>query len=215
MQPADGRTDEVDHSEKVREKIKVVIQCKRISPTARAARSIGPNVLRELEGAFRGAPVGWRAREGVLGVLVSTRAATKGVIEGMRRSERALAWVLLDEIKDVESNAAGRAEVESAEDDDGDYHVGRSEVEGDRGIGNGSEEADAEYTVVNGRIKQILWNQKARELGLDGLDVVKRYSSDEVADLEDEVLLKWKGNAVEGLPIDEGRYPVRAPFQRR
>ena len=84
--------------EKRNERLRVVVQCKRISTTAKGSKAVGPSVVRELEGAFRGAPSGWRSRESTVGILVSTRAATKGVIESMRRSESALAWVLLEEI---------------------------------------------------------------------------------------------------------------------
>lgn len=59
--------------------IKVLMQCKA------GGQRAGPNLIRELEGAFVGAPVGWRG-PGVLGLLVSERPATKGVRESMGRS---------------------------------------------------------------------------------------------------------------------------------
>ena len=191
---------------KIDEKIKVVVQCKRISPTARAARSIGPSVVRELEGAFRGAPTGWRAREGVLGMLVSTRAATKGVIEGMKRSERALAWVLLEEIEDARSEALESKETKAADEDASALQDQKRKAEGDEADDDSPEDGAAsgtEYEMIKGRIKQILWNQKAREVGLEGLDVVKRYATNEAQDTGDDVVLMWKGKAVEGLPIDD------------
>jgi len=51
--------------------LKVLIQCKAF------ARKIEPSQARELEGAFVGAPIGWR-EAGVLGLLVSQKSATKG-----------------------------------------------------------------------------------------------------------------------------------------
>ena len=185
------------------EKINVLVQCKRISPAARATKSIGPNVLRELEGAFRGAPAGWRGKDGVLGILVSTRSATKGVVEGMRRSERALAWVLLEEVEESDE-AAAEVVTEKDSEDDAEARQSSDDEDGEN-IGEEEKETSttAGYKMIKGRIKQILWNQKARELGLEGLDVVKRYSSDGVHDEGDEVILMWQGQAVEGLPGDD------------
>jgi len=68
--------------------LKVLVQCK-----ARNG-SLSPNVIRELEGAFSGAPPGWRG-EGVLGLLVATRETTKGVREAMRRSSLPLGFVMV------------------------------------------------------------------------------------------------------------------------
>jgi Protein of unknown function (DUF2034) len=200
------RAEEVtDGSEAHQEKIKVLVQCKRISPTTRASKTIGPNVVRELEGAFRGAPPGWKGASGgdsVVGLLVSTRAATKGVVEGMRRSERALGWVLLEEMEevqaeDLDAEASGpltaglEAEPASVEADDSEEQQQASETL-----------QKPEYTMAKGRVRQILWNQKAKELGLEGLDVVKRYATKGEGDLGDEVVLMWKGKAVEGLRDD-------------
>ncbi|KAF2817159.1 uncharacterized protein BDZ99DRAFT_374127 [Mytilinidion resinicola] len=61
------------------EPLPVLIQCK-------AQKSVGPNYVRELEGAFAGVPVEWRRRD-VLGLLATTQKATRGVLEmmGMNR----------------------------------------------------------------------------------------------------------------------------------
>lgn len=59
--------------------IRVLIQCK-----AGVQRS-GPNLVRELEGALVGAPVGWRAPD-VMALLVTERPATKGVRDSLGRS---------------------------------------------------------------------------------------------------------------------------------
>ncbi|SPO05956.1 uncharacterized protein DNG_08645 [Cephalotrichum gorgonifer] len=66
------------------EPLKVLVQCK--------AGAIGPHVVRELEGAFVGAPVGWRG-QGVLGVLASRKVATKGVGEALARSRWPMVFV--------------------------------------------------------------------------------------------------------------------------
>lgn len=61
------------------EPLKVLIQCKAI------ARKSSPNLVRELEGAFVGAPVGWKGH-GVLGIFVTEKPATKGVRDSLGRS---------------------------------------------------------------------------------------------------------------------------------
>jgi hypothetical protein len=59
--------------------LRVLLQCKAL------AKKAGPNLVRELEGAFAGAPSGWRG-SGVLGLLVSQKPATKGMREALARS---------------------------------------------------------------------------------------------------------------------------------
>ncbi|KAL3418363.1 hypothetical protein PVAG01_10079 [Phlyctema vagabunda] len=67
--------------------LKVLVQCKAL------ARKIDPAQARELEGAFGGAPPGWRG-SGVLGLLVTQKSATKGVREALGRSRCPMAYVL-------------------------------------------------------------------------------------------------------------------------
>lgn len=67
--------------------LKVLIQCKAL------AEKVRPQVARELEGAFVGAPRGWRG-SGVLGFLVSPRPATKGVREALGRSRWPMGYAL-------------------------------------------------------------------------------------------------------------------------
>jgi Protein of unknown function (DUF2034) len=66
---------------------KVLIQCKAL------AIKVKPSLARELEGAFVGAPRGWRDA-GVLGFLVSKQPATKGVREALGRSRWPMGYVL-------------------------------------------------------------------------------------------------------------------------
>ncbi len=66
--------------------IRVLLQCKALS------QRIGPSLIRELEGAFVGAPVGWRG-PGVLGLLVAERPATKGIRESLGRSRWPMGFV--------------------------------------------------------------------------------------------------------------------------
>jgi hypothetical protein len=170
------------------EVMKVLVQCKRIDSSSRSDKRVSPAVVRELEGAIRGAPAGWRKASEVLMMLISTRPTTKGVMDEFKRSERPLVWVLLEE-----------AGAEGAE---GLYTEEQGEREAieeeSRDVGDEIGETDARYSFITGRIRQIFWNQKAKELGLEGLDVVKRYASD---DRKDMVSLMWKGKPVEELPF--------------
>lgn len=68
------------------EPLRVLVQCKA------TARKSAPNLIRELEGAFVGAPVGWRG-SGVLGLFVTEKTATKGVRDSLARSRWPMAFV--------------------------------------------------------------------------------------------------------------------------
>lgn len=69
-----------------KEPLKVLVQCKAI------ARKSAPNLIRELEGAFVGAPVGWRGH-GVLGIFVTEKPATKGVRDSLGRSRWPMGFI--------------------------------------------------------------------------------------------------------------------------
>lgn len=66
--------------------LRVLAQCKAI------ARKSTPNLVRELEGAFVGAPVGWKGH-GVLGVFVTEKPATKGVRDSLARSRWPMGFI--------------------------------------------------------------------------------------------------------------------------
>lgn len=70
--------------------LKVLIQCKAL------ARKVDPSQARALEGAFVGAPTGWRG-SGVLGFLVSKKPATKGVRDALGRSRWPMGYVLCED----------------------------------------------------------------------------------------------------------------------
>ena len=103
--------------------LRVIVQCKALKG------KLGPNLVRELEGAFIGAPVGWRGA-GVLAILVSPKSATKGVREAMGRCRWAMGWIMLE----------GGA-----------------------------------FTCGKGRVRQVLWNRAAAEVGLEGVEVTMKY----------------------------------------
>jgi Required for respiratory growth protein 7 len=116
--------------------LKVLIQCKAF------ARKVEPSQARELEGAFVGAPIGWRG-SGVLGLLVSQKSATKGVREALGRSRWPMGYVLCG---------------------------------------------------ADGRILQMLWNRRAEQEGLEGIDVGLKYAGGDRN--EKEVVLMWKGEPI-------------------
>lgn len=124
------------------EPLKVLVQCKAL------ARKSAPNLIRELEGAFVGAPVGWRGH-GVLGLFVTENPATKGVRDSLGRSRWPMGFI---------------------------------------------------YCSREGQVRQMLWNQRAEEEGLEGLGVGTRYSGHEG---EQQLLLTWKGQHIT-LPETSG-----------
>ncbi|KAJ5136352.1 hypothetical protein N7448_004906 [Penicillium atrosanguineum] len=69
--------------------VRVLVQCKALKS------KLGPNLVRELEGTFRQAPVGWRT-DLTAGVLVSPREATKGVRDALARSSYPLIWMMME-----------------------------------------------------------------------------------------------------------------------
>lgn len=123
--------------------LRVIVQCKA------GAQRAGPNLIRELEGAFVGAPAGWRgsggsggdgagrASRGVLGLLVSQQPATKGVRESLARSRWPMGYICC---------------------------------------------------ARDGRVRQMLWNGRAEDEGLEGLGVTMRYK--EGTDEQELVLVR-------------------------
>ena len=68
--------------------LKVIVQCK-------ASQTASPSIARELEGAFVGAPSGWKD-PGVLGFLVSQAPASKGVRDALNRSRLPMVYARCD-----------------------------------------------------------------------------------------------------------------------
>ncbi|KAK1766750.1 hypothetical protein QBC33DRAFT_87266 [Phialemonium atrogriseum] len=65
--------------------LRVLVQCKSVQRP-------GPHLIRELEGAFIGAPPGWR-RSGVLGLLATEKPATKGIRDALGRSRWPMGFI--------------------------------------------------------------------------------------------------------------------------
>lgn len=68
--------------------LRVCVQCKALKT------KLSPNLVRELDGTVR-RHAGWRTGQ-QMGVLVSTREATKGVRETLGRSEHPVLWMMVD-----------------------------------------------------------------------------------------------------------------------
>ncbi|EMD62530.1 hypothetical protein GGP41_001958 [Bipolaris sorokiniana] len=74
----------------LREPLPVIIQCK-----ARKI-SVNPSHIRELEGSFCGIPPDWTKKD-VLGLLVTTKKATRGVLEAVGHSHWPMGFVLISQ----------------------------------------------------------------------------------------------------------------------
>ena len=72
--------------------LRVLVQCKAVKPT--------PSMIRELEGAYVGAPAGWTG-EGVLALLVASKEATKGVRDALQRSRWPMGLVQVTGVGEV------------------------------------------------------------------------------------------------------------------
>lgn len=124
------------------QKLRVLVQCKA------GTQRVGPNLIRELEGAFVGAPAGWRGH-GVLGLLVSQRPATKGVRDSLGRSRWPMGYLCCS---------------------------------------------------GNGAVRQMIWNQRAEEEGLEGFGVTSRHVEGKE---ETELVLLRNGKMLPLLDVKE------------
>ena len=150
--------------------LNVAVQCKAV------ARKAGPEMIRELEGALAGAPGAWRG-EDTIGVLCAKREVTAGVRDALRRSKRGLVWVMVEDLDDAKKEGK----------------KGTREG-GEKGAGASNEPEQAR----EGRIKQILWNDRVQKLvgELTGTGVI-HVPGEEGGRMETEVLLSCDGT----LPV--------------
>ncbi|KAK0714653.1 hypothetical protein B0H67DRAFT_441667, partial [Lasiosphaeris hirsuta] len=74
--------------------LRVLLQCK-------VTQKPGPNLVRELEGAFVGAPAGWRGA-GTVGFLVTGKPATKGIRDALGRSRWPMGFISCSRAGQVE-----------------------------------------------------------------------------------------------------------------
>ena len=119
----------------VSQPLRVLLQCK-------ASKKPGPHLVRELEGAFVGAPSGWRG-SGVLGLLVIERPATRGMRDAVGRSRWPMGCISCSRVGKVEQILWNR----------------RAEEEGLAGMGVGtrysSGEEEAHHLVLTFKGKQV------------------------------------------------------------
>jgi hypothetical protein len=171
--------------------LKVLVQCKRFV----GKTTPGPNLVRELDGAVRGARSSHlfdtlyplldsdSQASATLGIMVSTKPATRGIVDGMRRSARGLVWITMDEV----AGEANKADPRSENGDDSVQTHAAVDNPVEQSISHSDEIVRSSPLNLRGRVRQMLWNQAARELGLEGVDVVKRY---DISGHEQAVLMR-------------------------
>ncbi|KAL6704056.1 hypothetical protein ACN47E_008820 [Coniothyrium glycines] len=89
----------------LREPLPVIVQCK-VRKT-----SLGPSHVRELEGSFQNTPADWRRRD-VLGLLITTFKATKGMLDALGQSRWPIGFVLVTKSGLVQQFVWNRAAAE-------------------------------------------------------------------------------------------------------
>ena len=129
-------------------------------------------MIRELEGALAGAPGEWSGGD-TIGVLCAKRGVTAGVRDALRRSRRGIVWVMVEDI------------------DDGGKECKREDREE---VGVSDEEVKEDREAREGRIRQVLWNDRVQKLVGEetGTGVIYRLG-EEGQPMESEVLMSWKG----------------------
>ena len=207
-----GADSDSSSKTEIQMEVPVIIQCKRLKS------KVGPNLIRELEGALAG-------RGNTLGVLVGTQGATRGVREAMGRSRVGICWVMLQLVgKDDGGNGEEGGGDEEAEQDkengkergiDAVLHSMKDELISkapsavskilDPSNISPPNDQTEEPPAQLGRVRQMLWNRAASNMGLEGLDVVMKYDGtrDEDGEVGKEVMLMWQGNSV--LELGEGK----------
>ena len=141
-------------------------------------------MIRELEGALAGAPGQWSG-ETTVGVLCARREVTAGVRDALRRSKRGVVWVMVEERDEVkEENTDGR-----------DMEAGEDKEDGE---------------AREGRIKQVLWNDRVQKLvgEVTGTGVIHIPGKDG-GRMETEVLMSWNG--ILGVP-EYGQQKLKDDF---
>lgn len=127
-----------------KEPLKVLVQCKATT------RKSAPNLIRELEGAFVGAPIGWRGH-GVLGLFVTENPATKGVRDSIGRSRWPMGFISCSREGHIQQILWNRT----------------AEVEGLEGLGVGMR-----YSGEDGK-PELLLTWKGQHLALGGASEIK------------------------------------------
>ncbi|KAJ5720530.1 uncharacterized protein N7483_008464 [Penicillium malachiteum] len=151
--------------------LRVLVQCKAFKT------KLGPNLVRELEGALRQAPVGWRTGQTV-GVLVSPREATKGVRDALARSSFPLFWMMIER-DGVLRQALWNSKAEE--------------------MGLGALGVEMRYAEVDGSTESSELKKKV-ELTWDGSDIPDMESVELRLEREEE---RWVKSWVKDLEVDK------------
>lgn len=129
-------------------------------------------MIRELEGALAGAPREWSGGD-TIGVLCAKRAVTAGVRDALRSSRRSIVWIMVEDLNDGEK--------EDKREDGEEVRIQDEEVKE-----NGE--------LREGRIRQVLWNNRVQKLVGEETGTGVIYSlREEGQPMESEVLMSWNG----------------------
>ncbi|OCK79010.1 hypothetical protein K432DRAFT_383437 [Lepidopterella palustris CBS 459.81] len=136
------------------EPLPVIVQCK-----ARNDR-LAPKHVREMEGAFQSVPVEWKKKD-VLGLLVTTQKATKGVLGVLGMNRWPMGFLKITHAGTVEQFVWNRSAVERGLEGVGvnaRYPAKKSEVvvEGVGEMGGQREKEEVVGTALSGRKKRAL-----------------------------------------------------------
>ncbi|KAJ6160831.1 hypothetical protein N7470_004227 [Penicillium chermesinum] len=183
-----------------RRALRVLVQCKALRT------KLGPNLVRELEGALRQPPVGWRTGR-------RPREATKGVRDALARSSFPLFWMM------VERDGALRQALWNA----------RAEE-----LGLGPLAVETRYAIAgDGVLKEVVFTWDGSDVpGMDEVEQELRGAEERWVDalgqefrgIENDVLLDAvekvfpdgiPGLEVDGIVSEEDRSRVRQVLQER
>jgi hypothetical protein len=126
----------------LREPLPVFMQCKSRKISA------NPQHIRELEGSFQGTPPDWKKKD-VLGLLITTKKATRGVLEALGQSRLPMGFVLISREGTIQQFVWNRAASER-----GLEGVGVTIRHTPRALLAGREEEEVEEEVEEGATKQ-------------------------------------------------------------
>ena len=162
--------------------LRVLVQCKS------SRNKLSPNVVRELEGCIAGAPAGWRG-ENTLAVLCAKREASKGVRDAVRDAGMGVVWIMVEDGEGSETlrESGELTQKNEAPDDVSDDSKPIEEK-------TWLEEVKNTKTPV-GRVRQMLWNQRAADIGLEAVKVGMKYVDGKAGgEMSREVKLLGIGN---------------------
>ena len=166
--------------------LRVLAQCK-----ARAG-GVAPRHVRELEGAFQSVPPAWRRGE-VLGLLVSTRRATRGVLEALGANRWPMGFLNVSRAGVVEQFVWNRSAVERGLEGVGvtvRYVGGRAEAEEGRDEALAGGDRDGKDEDRKGKEGK----GKAEEKGLAGKK--KRAAEEKEGGVRKDIQLTWMGRPI-------------------